>query len=242
MIYLVFSDVHSNLESLERFIQMAEAIPHDKKVCLGDMVGYNTDPNEIVNWIRGNVDIVLAGNHDYGAVGMTDTSYFNDYATKACIWTREKLSDKNRVYLRSLQVKHEEDGILWVHSSPYEPDQWHYVNNKYDAQDNFPHFQNQCCFLGHSHKPMILELNPEGKVETIRDQKYELKLGCRYLINVGSLGQPRDGNPDPSFVVYNSSTMMVEFKRYEYPLEVTQEKIRSAGLPFYLADRLEAGF
>lgn len=247
MVFLVFSDLHSNLESLTRFIEISETIPHDRKVCLGDIVGYNTDPNECVDWVRDNVDIVLAGNHDYAVVGKMDTAYFNSYALKACLWTRGVLTKKNAEYLSSLPLKREQDGVLWVHSSPYEPEEWHYVNNKYDGEDNFPHFDGQWCFLGHSHKPVILEKHPGGVVEAVYGGavhfwEYELKPDCRYIINVGSLGQPRDGIPAPCFVIFDSDKGTVAFQRFDYDVPRTQEKIRAQKLPVFLAERLSAGF
>ena len=247
MVYLVFSDLHSNLESLEKFIEISETIPHDQKVCLGDIVGYNVDPNPCVDWIRDNVDIVLAGNHDYAAVKKIDPSYFNPYALEACLWTQDELTDQNIEYLRSLPIKKEQDGILWVHSSPFEEEEWHYVNNQYDGEDNFPHFETQCCFLGHSHKPVILEKPPEGKVEAVyggavHHWQHTLKPDSRYIINVGSLGQPRDGIPSPCFVMFDSDLLSVEFRRYDYDFQRTQEKIRLNKLPSFLAERLSAGF
>lgn len=247
MVYLIFSDLHSNLESLERFIEISETIPHDQKVCLGDIVGYNTDPNECVDWVREHVDVVLAGNHDYGAIGKTDIAYFNSYALQACLWTREALTEHNTEYLGSLPVKREQNGILWVHSSPFEPYAWHYVNNQYDGEENFPHFDAQWCFLGHSHKPVILEKPPGGPVAAVYGGpvyhwEYELKPDCRYIINVGSLGQPRDGIPAPCFVVFDSDKGAVEFRRFDYDFHSTQEKIRAQKLPSFLAERLSAGF
>lgn len=247
MVYLIFSDLHSNLEALERFIQLRESIPHDQLVCLGDTVGYNADPNECVDWVREHADIVLAGNHDYAAVGKTDTSYFNAYALEACRWTQEELTEPNIEYLASLPTKREQNGILWVHSSPFEPEEWHYVVNKYDGEENFPHFEAPLCFLGHSHKPLILEQDPGGAVEAVygghvAHWEYQLKPDHRYIVNVGSLGQPRDGFPSPCFVVYDSDAPSVEFHRFNYNLERTQEKITSKKLPAFLAERLSAGF
>ena len=247
MVYLVFSDLHSNLEALERFIQIRETIPHDQMACLGDTVGYNTDPNECVDWVRENADIVLAGNHDYAAVEKTDISYFNSYAREACLWTREQLTEENIEYLASLPVQKEQNGIYWVHSSPFEPDQWHYVVNQYDGEENFPYFEAPVCFLGHSHKPVILEQAPGGGVEAVygghvQHWSHQLKPDHRYIINVGSLGQPRDGLPMPCFVVYDSEAGSVEFHRFEYNLESTQKKILSQKLPEFLSERLSAGF
>jgi len=242
MIYLIISDVHSNWESLQKFIELSKSIKHDKKVCLGDIVGYNADPNPCVEWVRDHVDIVLAGNHDYGVLEKIDISYFNSAARAACLWTRTTLTEENSEFLNSLSNAREQDGVTWVHSSPFEPDEWHYVNNQYDAEDNFPHFTTPCCFLGHSHKPVILERWPDGKVEPIFKSKYILKPECRYIINVGSLGQPRDGNPNPAFVVFDSDAGTVEIRRFSYDIALTQEKIKSQGLPSILAERLSAGY
>lgn len=242
MIYLIISDVHSNWESLQKFIELSQSIKHDKKVCLGDIVGYNADPNPCVEWIRDHVDIVLAGNHDYGVLKKIDISYFNLPARAACLWTRTALTKKNSEFLNSLTNAKEQDGITWVHASPFEPDEWHYVNNQYDAEANFPHFSTPCCFLGHSHKPVILELRPDSKIEPIFDSIYSLKADCRYIVNVGSLGQPRDGNPDPAFAIFDSEAHTVEIRRFSYDIALTQEKIKSQGLPSILAERLDAGY
>lgn len=242
MIYLIISDVHSNWESLQKFIELSQSIQHDKKVCLGDIVGYNADPNPCVEWIRDHVDIVLAGNHDYGVLEKIDISYFNLPARSACLWTRTTLTKENREFLNSLTNAREQDGITWVHSSPFEPDEWHYVNNQYDAEANFPHFTTPYCFLGHSHKPVILELRPDSKIESIFDSIYTLKADCRYIINVGSVGQPRDGNPNPAFAVFDSEARTVEIRRYSYNVALTQKKIKSQGLPPILAERLDAGY
>jgi len=247
MVYLIFSDLHSNLESLEKFIEISETIPHDQKVCLGDIVGYNADPNPCVDWVRDNVDIVLAGNHDYAAVKKIDPSDFNPDALKACLWTREALTERNIEYLNSLPTKKEQDGVLWVHSSPFEEEEWHYVNNQYDGEDNFPHFDTQWCFLGHTHKPVILGKPPQSKVEAVYGGavhywEHILKQDWRYIINVGSLGQPRDGIPSPCFVVFDSDSLSVEFRRFDYDVQRTQEKIKHNKLPPILAERLSAGF
>lgn len=241
MVYLIISDLHSNLEALEKFSEIKDSLPHDKLVCLGDMVGYCANPNEILNWVRKNADIVIAGNHDHAAIDKTDTSYFNAYALKACHWTRDQLTKTNQRYLDSLPVSTVEDDITWSHSSPFEPEEWHYVNNKYDGKDNFPHFDTQCCFIGHTHQPQIFEENASGQVERVPAIQCKLKKTHRYLINVGSLGQPRDGNPNPSFGVLDTGKKQFSLKRFEYPLDKTQEKILENGLPEFLAQRLVDG-
>lgn len=241
MRYLIFSDLHSNLESLQAFSQITATLDHDKKVFLGDLVGYCADPNACVEWVRENADIILGGNHDFAVVGKTEISTFNPHAYNACLWTRQELSEENKDFLVSLPCEMEEDGIYWVHSSPFEPDQWHYVSSRKDGKINFDHFSARLCFLGHSHRPVIIEMGPDGVIKDYFTSSWELQPECRYIINVGSLGQPRDGNPKPAFVIYDSDAATLEFRRYEYDFKSTQKKILANGLPFPLADRLSIG-
>ena len=241
MKYIIFSDVHSNLEALNTFSEQIKNIEYDKLVCLGDIVGYCSDPNPVVDWIRQNCDIILAGNHDYAAVGKTDTTYFNSYALESCEWTQKALTQGNKNYLSSLPNEMVEDGIYWVHSSPYEPDKWHYVVSKGKAELHFANFQEPLCFLGHSHCPLVLENSPDGSIEIFFYTAIKIKPKYRYITNVGSLGQPRDGNNQPAFVVYDSEGDDIDFHRFDYDWPTTQKKIIQNGLPDYLAERLSHG-
>lgn len=241
MVFIIFSDLHSNREALEGFQAAIKSISHDYLVCLGDTVGYGADPNSCLEWVRNNAEIVLAGNHDYAVVGKTDISYFNLYARQACEWTRDNLSENNIEYLSSLPVGKEEYGIHWVHSSPFEPEEWHYVTSINDGSLNFDYFDTAVCFLGHSHLPMVLEQNSREETKKYPASKMKLQSGCRYIVNVGSLGQPRDGNPDPCFVVYDINSGTVDFRRFSYDVVGAQEKILQQGLPPFLAQRLSVG-
>lgn len=241
MKYIIFSDVHSNLEAVESFCQVIESIDHDKKVCLGDIVGYNADPNRVVEWIFNDVDLVLAGNHDYAVLKKTDISYLNSGAYQACVWTSDILKKKNKEFLNTLPTQKVEDDIHWVHSSPFQPMQWHYVSSEFSAKKNFDHFDQALCFLGHSHLPGIYVKSKDNEVFSLEACKVELDPESRYIINVGSLGQPRDRNPDPSFVFYDSVIHVIEFHRFSYDLSLTQQKIRASGLPYSLGDRLSDG-
>ncbi len=247
MKYVIISDLHSNLEALTGFQQSLQGLresssfEYDKLVCLGDIAGYGANPNEVVEWVRDHCDIVLGGNHDFAIVGKTDTSYFNTYALKACNWTAKALTKENKNYLVSLPAFKIEDDICWAHSSPFEPEEWHYIENRYDGQDNFPHFEEPVCFVGHSHRPVILEENKSGKVQALYESKWKLKAGHRYIINVGSLGQPRDGNPEPAFAIYDAEAKTCQISRFQYDIRAAQEKIKAESLPTYLADRLEIG-
>ena len=241
MKFIIFSDIHSNLESLQSFCRVTESVLHDKKVCLGDIVGYNADPNPVVEWVRDKTDFALAGNHDYSVLNKTDPNYLNPAAYQASLWTRRNLTNSNKDFLNTLPIEKEEDGIYWVHSSPFEPKKWHYVSTKKSAEKNFNYFDQAICFVGHSHLPGIFEKNKNNKVYSHDTTKEELDPESRYIINVGSLGQPRDGNPDPVFVFYDSVSHIVKFFRFSYDLFSTQQKIIACGLPYILADRLIKG-
>jgi diadenosine tetraphosphatase ApaH/serine/threonine PP2A family protein phosphatase len=241
MRYIIFSDLHGNLEALHQFQKEIETIGYDKLVCLGDIVGYGADPNLCIEWIREKVNFTIAGNHDWAAVEKTDITNFNSYAYKSCLWTQKELTAGNKSFLRSLPLEHEEGGVYWVHASPFEPDAWHYVTSKVGAKRYFRHFEAPLCFVGHSHHPLILEQTADGEVNDYVADFWNIELENRYIFNVGSLGQPRDGNPDPSFMVYDSNNKTVQVHRFKYDLNSAQEKILEQGLPFYLAERLAKG-
>lgn len=242
MIYLIYSDVHSNLEALKTFFAVAESVAHDKQVCLGDIVGYGADPNPCIELIRERTDIILAGNHDYAAIGKTDPSLFNTHAYQACVWTCNELTEENKDYLGSLPIFKEEDDVCWAHSSPFEPEEWHYIYSSRDGLKNFDYFSASVCFYGHTHRPIILEKSPDDRIDTFVQPVFELKPENRYLINVGSLGQPRDGNPDPVFAIYDTESAKVVFRRFNYDCAATQQKILQNRLPPYLAERLATGW
>jgi predicted phosphodiesterase len=241
MRYIIFSDVHSNLEALNQFTNYIKTIAHDKLICLGDIVGYGADPNPCVEWVRMNVDFSVAGNHDWAVVNKTDTSYFNLNAYASSQWTREKLTDENKNFLCSLPLDHEEGGVYWVHASPYNPKSWHYVTSKSDGERLFNSFATPICVVGHSHIPVILEQVTNGEVRNYVSDIWNIKPENRYIFNVGSLGQPRDRNPNSAFMVYDSEERTVEVHRYEYDINSTQKKIRENGLPTNIADRLAQG-
>ena len=241
MRYIIFSDLHSNLEALNQFEKEIETIAHDKLVCLGDIVGYGADPNPCIEWVMKNVDFCVAGNHDWGAVNKTSTSYFNLSAYVSSQWTREKLTEENKKFLCSLSLDHEEGGVYWVHASPHKPKAWQYVTSKSGGELHFKSFDAGICFVGHTHKPVILEQTPDGEVKDYVSDMWNIKPENRYIINVGSLGQPRDGNPDAAFMVYDSEERTVGIHRFEYDLSSTQHKIRENSLPSDSAERLAQG-
>lgn len=240
MRYALVSDIHSNLEALNAVIGKVKAEKADKVIFLGDIVGYGPDPNECIETLKGFADIMVAGNHDHGAVGMTDTSHFNRYAKAAIEWTSGVLSKENREFLSSLPITFniKQESIYLVHSSPEEPEEWDYLQNARDADINFKFFSEANCFIGHTHVPAIIEMTSEGKINIYKDHS-EIKKGCRYIINAGSVGQPRDGNPDAAYAVFDAGSVTI--KRAPYDILLTQKKMKEAGLPSYLIERLSEG-
>ncbi len=238
--YAVISDVHANLEALHAVFEKIEKDNVDRIFFLGDSVGYGPDPNECTEELKDRASVFLAGNHDWAAVGKNDSTFFNTHAKIAIDWTTEILTSDNREYLAGcpLTAELEGDDIFLVHGSPYEPHKWHYLYSEYDTVDNFSYFKEKVCFVGHSHVPFIAEYPGRGPVR-FHENIVEIKKSCRYIVNAGSIGQPRDGNPDASYVILRDGT--IETKRTSYDIVLTQNKMKKAGLPSYLIERLSRG-
>ena len=228
----IISDIHSNLEALSKALELIDEESVNEIVCLGDVVGYGADPNACVELVRARCRVVLRGNHDAAAVDPANAESFTRNAKIAAEWTRRQLSEENRKFLETLPYLERREGILFVHSSPYDPQSWYYVLSEEDLDAAFRSFSEQICFIGHSHFPGVFSV--DGPVKSIsRDM--------RCLINVGSIGQPRDGNPRLSFGVFDTESWEYRNIRSEYPYQVAAEKIIRAGLPRALADRLSMG-
>lgn len=240
MQYAVLSDVHANLEALQAVLQDMDFKRIRNLLFLGDAVGYGPNPNECVELLIKRCKILLAGNHDWGVLGRTDIKYFNEYARVAIEWTKKALEKKNFKNLQSLpiQEKIENEDILLVHSTPREPEEWHYLLTFWDAEINFNYFGNKYCFLGHSHYPFIIERLPSGELVTYKD-KASKSLTERYIVNVGSVGQPRDGDPRASYAIVDDEK--IEIVRVPYDIEAVQDKMRKADLPSLLIERLSVG-
>jgi predicted phosphodiesterase len=228
----ILSDIHSNLEALNRALELIDQESVREIVCLGDIVGYGANPNECVELIRSRCRIVLRGNHDAAAVNPLNAESFTRNARIAADWTRQQLSEANKQFLAELPFTAHQDGILFVHSSPYQPQSWYYVLSEEDLAVAFQSFSERICFIGHSHFPGIF--TEDGPVRSINRT-------LRHLINVGSVGQPRDGNSKLSFGFFDTEAWSYRNVRSEYPVQIAAEKIIRAGLPRALADRLALG-
>ena len=223
----IISDIHGNFAALEKVIDSMNREKVDKTICLGDIVGYGAKPNECVELVKSLEIPCLLGNHDASAVGLEDTTYYNEFASIAIRWTTDHLTAQSRKFLLSLKYTHIWEDLLFVHSSPNSPESWHYLFSSYDARVAFRSFQESVCFIGHTHIPIIFtEQDGEG----------------RRLINVGSVGQPRDRDPRACWGLFNTESGEFKWMRVEYPIDLTVKQIVSEDLPKFLADRLFHGY
>lgn len=234
----VISDVHANLEALTAVLNNIDEERIDLILFLGDSIGYGPDPDACLDVLRTRADVLLAGNHDQAAVGLTDVRYFNPYARRAIEWTCERLSSEQKQFLRSLPLTAVQGGMFLVHGTPRLPERWEYLLDEDDARVNFGYFDEQVCFVGHSHIPFIMERTPAGSIRSLAHAA-ALKPANRYIINAGSVGQPRDGNPEAAYVIVRDRKVLI--KRTAYDIVKTQKKMRKARLPEYLIERLSLG-
>ena len=239
MRFAIFSDTHSNLEALEAVLADACKRKCTHFVCLGDIVGYNANPHECVERIRELDCPVVKGNHDEQASLSLSTSDFNELAERAIQWTRDHLTEEDKQWLRELPLQKKVRDFTIVHATLDTPAQWGYVFNNLDAAASFTYQHTTTCFFGHTHVPMVF-IRDEG-VRRERTDHIRIEPTKKYMINMGSVGQPRDGNWRAAYCIYDIENNLVEQLRVKYDLAVAQQKIIKAGLPRLLAERLALG-
>jgi diadenosine tetraphosphatase ApaH/serine/threonine PP2A family protein phosphatase len=238
--YAIFSDVHSNLEALDAALAFTR--DDDQLLCLGDIVGYGPNPNECVEKIRAFGTATVLGNHDVAAIDNFGLAYFNPAAREAMRWTQRVISAENSAWLNSLGYEFRMPEFLLVHGAP--KNYFEYILDKAGAGRAFAATDAPIIFIGHTHIAEYYALAPDGTIAHKHLQQggeFTLEPGTRYIINVGSIGQPRDLNPRASFGFYNSDTRTMTIVRFDYPIALVQEKIVAAHLPEALARRLIVG-
>jgi diadenosine tetraphosphatase ApaH/serine/threonine PP2A family protein phosphatase len=235
------SDIHANLEALEKVIRDSEKQGVEKIHFLGDTVGYGCNPNECINLVKKHCDLKLIGNHDYAAMGLESIAGFNQVAQTSILWTTEKLIKKAISILSDFEMEATFLDYRIVHATPESPENWNYILNSEQALSQFEYFSESICFVGHSHLPTVFELDPDKNVTTRYKEKMELNPDNRYIINVGSVGQPRDNDPRACYLVIDNETNKISFRRVEYDIKKTQRKMRKAMLPDFLVERLSVG-
>jgi len=241
MRYAILSDIHSNWEALQSVLHALRAESIDQILCLGDTVGYGANPNECVEWVHDHCAAVVLGNHDIASACLLGLEYFNSAAHDAVLWNGQMLTEKHKKFLRSLPLTHEESDFVLVHASLHEPAKWHYVIDLESARQSLSQLKKPLCFHGHSHKPAVFVQQKNGDVRSYHKPVVIVEPSQQYLINVGSVGQPRDGSPTASFAIYDTEAKTVEIQRVRYDIAIAQSKILQAGLPPFLAQRLAYG-
>ncbi len=245
MRYLIFTDIHGNLAAFIEVLKFAENQKIDQYIFLGDMVGYGASPNEIIKKIQGLKHITtIRGNHDKAVCNDESVHTFNPIAATAIHWTKKKLSRNHLHYLKRLKKGPIilNDNITLCHGAPFDED--YYIFGEFDAAEAFLHLNTPVNFFGHTHFPFIYTENDhivEGTFLSGQTNELNIEKGVRYLINPGSVGQPRDRNTRAACAIYDSNTNKINFFRLEYDIAETQKKILDANLPNALAERLALG-
>lgn len=245
MRYLILSDIHANWEALEAVMAHAED-RYEQILCCGDLIGYGADPNIVVDWVRNHCTAVVRGNHDKACTGLDDLEWFNPVAREAALWTMQALTPENAGYARDLpRGPLEVNGFQLVHGSAADEDE--YVLAASEAEMAFAYMEKRLEFFGHTHVQGGFVWN-HGRVEILprvaprKDTlTMDLDPDCGYMINPGSVGQPRDGDPRAAYALYDDEIAKVTYRRISYDMAAAQKKIREAGLPAILAERLAVG-
>jgi putative phosphoesterase len=241
MRYGIFSDIHSNLEALEAVIKAYQKEKIDKYFCLGDLVGYGANPNECVEITRNLAAMTVVGNHDWAALGLFSTELFNQEAKAAILWTSQQLSDASKDFLRTLKLVWESDNFVLAHGSLNDPHAFNYLQKTSNCQATFQLMKSDICFVGHTHVPVVFVKDQQAEIHYEDTAKIKIEPGSKYIINVGSVGQPRDSIPDAAYCVWDTEKREVEIKRERYNVFAARQKIIDEGLPDFLGNRLLTG-
>ncbi len=239
MRFAILSDLHANLEATEAVLSDARERDCTHFICLGDVVGYNANPHECVEIVQKMECPVVKGNHDEQASLTESSRGFNALAEAAINWTRAHLTNEDKAWLRELPLFRQVHDFTIVHATLDAPGQWGYVFNNLDAVASFAHQETTVCFFGHTHVPGAF-VRDDG-VKRVKVDQLPIEDAKKYFINVGSVGQPRDGDWRAAYCIYHLDKSAVEQRRVKYDLATAQRKIIQAGLPRMLADRLEVG-
>lgn len=239
MKFAIIADIHGNLEALQAVLEDAQKQKCTHYACIGDVVGYGANPRECLQIIRSMGMPCVKGNHDEYCSIDENAEGFNPLAAEAVMWTRQQLSEEDRQWLRDLRYVRMVTNFTIVHATLDAPQRWGYVFDKLAAAASFPYQNTPVCFFGHTHVPVAFVRDSMVRGGTY--SKFRIEPGKKYFINVGAVGQPRDGNPKAAYVVYDVDEGTVELRRLDYDIATAQKKIRAAGLPERLAERLAYG-
>jgi predicted phosphodiesterase len=239
VLYAIIGDIHGNLHALSAVLKEVRQAGVDRVLCVGDLVGYGAHPAECMQLVREMQMLTVGGNHDWAVAGKVSIQYFNADARDSVEWTREHLCEEEIKELTATDLVAITEDVTLVHSTLFAPEEFDYMQTLFDVQLSFKHLQTGICFCGHSHVPVML-LNGES-VECFLTPELELSNGQQAIVNVGSVGQPRDLDPRACYVLYDSALRKVTMRRAEYDVHAASESILQAGLPITNARRLVLG-
>ncbi len=241
MRYGLISDIHSNLEAFKAVLDSLSKERIDRFLCIGDLVGYGADPKECIRLVKSlKPSALVAGNHDWGAAALTDIGYFNADAKEAVLWTRDILDQGELDYLKSFRLIYEEGLFTLVHGTLNSPEKFYYILDVEDAYPTMKLMRTILCFVGHSHVPGIFYCD-DSTIHFTNQPKIKIDRSAKYIINIGSIGQPRDLDPRASCAIYDDEEETVEILRVKYDIKAASDKILASGLPKSLAFRLLEG-
>lgn len=238
--YAILGDIHGNWEALEAVLAHTEKLGITHYACVGDIVGYNASPAECLTRIMGLKCVSVQGNHDFFSSNEDSLKDFHPLAASVIEWTRHVLSPDHKEWLRKLRLRRLQDGFTLVHSTLDAPEKWGYVFDELQAEAHFAYQSSAVCFHGHTHVPMIFQKG-SGRTQRLPPERVSIMFGAKLFVNVGSVGQPRDGDPRACLATYDTETKTVEFHRVVYDVAAAQKRILDAGLPERLALRLALG-
>lgn len=241
MLYAVFSDVHSNLEAFEAFLEDAKKERIERYFCAGDIVGYGADPHKCIELTKSLDCPVVCGNHDWGVTGRFDIERLSDNARNGVLWTRDALDDIDKDFLNNLKPVYQNSEFTMVHGALGYPQVFDYILNLADAAKTIHLQKTPLCFVGHTHAAGIFYEDVDGYINYTTAGDFSMRKGRRCLVNAGSVGQPRDGDWRSSYCIYDNERHIVRIKRVEYDVRAARDKILKAGLPSVLADRILIG-
>jgi len=239
--YGIFGDIHGNLHALEAVLEAYRNESIDVYLCTGDLVGYGAHPHECVARTREISSLVVAGNHDFAVCGKLTLEFFNSFAKSAVLWTRQQLSPEDLAYLERLPIIADVDNVITLsHATIYDAHAFDYIQTQYDAHLSLQELRTKCGFVGHSHIPITFFLR-DGLVSWSIEPEIDLQNCEKALVNVGSVGQPRDENPNAAYAVFDSEAQKIWIKRVPYDVEGAIRAIRANSLPPVLGERLRLG-
>ena len=240
--WVVFSDIHSNLEAFQAVLADMRSIRFSRMICLGDVAGYAASPKECVDLVRSLDTEVLQGNHDFGVLDNPTMLQMSGPAALGIRYARKQLSPARCAFLANLRLVSTQGDLQFVHSSLDRPEDWTYLRREPEIREHFKAQTHPVSFCGHTHIPGVFHLDSSDEVQSLgATGRIELPREGKVLINAGSVGQPRDRNPDACYAVYETAARTVEFRRVPYDIEAAKEKIIQAGLPRITAERLSFG-